>query len=58
MRCEHANLDTWRDGKYESEGRHGPPRTRSAAGETVHRSWTHCVDCGMRMERVVIVKRG
>lgn len=53
MSCPHRPAP-WTPGKYEPDGRHGPERTRDVTGAVVLRSWTHCLDCGMRLEMAVI----
>jgi hypothetical protein len=55
--CEHARTTAWRPGAYYPERSHGPEVLRSVAGETVYRSWSTCLDCGIRLERSSLTKR-
>lgn len=54
--CTHAHTDPWRAGKYETDGNHGPAVTRTIDGATLYRSWTLCLDCGMRIERGTLAR--
>lgn len=54
--CPHARVEPWRRQFFSSNGKHGPERTRSVAGEIVFRSWTNCADCGVRLERALLTK--
>ena len=51
----HQRTEPWRRGKYEPDGRHGPEQT-TMAGNALFRSWTTCLDCGVRLERAMLSK--
>lgn len=51
--CPHATTEPWRVGHPELGG---PAVIRTAHKELVRRTWTRCLDCGIRLERVVLVQ--
>ena len=55
MNCPHARVERWRRQRYDPPA-HGPETTRTVAGETLYRSWTNCLDCGVRLERALLMK--
>jgi len=50
--CPHKRTEPWRKGPVEG----GPERTITIAKETLRRSWTVCLDCGVRLERALVDK--
>lgn len=55
MNCPHARTERWRRQRYYPP-KHGPEVTRTVANETLYRAWTMCLDCGIRLERGMLVQ--
>lgn len=55
QRCKHRERK-WHRSKWEPDGRHGPVITVTVAGETLHRLWTTCGKCEVRLETARVVE--